>query len=113
MELDLGPGQGPFNYGQVQMFQDIEWQGNWTWCAKGQQIPDLRQVSRDCTLWWCGDWNDQISSTAATESWVAYYWDIWYRGNVLWQQPNQAFDNLVPLGWNDQISSVWDTGLPY
>jgi len=113
IENQAGPGPGPYNYGQVQMFQDIEYQNNWFWCAAGQRIPDLRQVSRDCTLWWCGDWNDQISSTAATESWVAYYWDIWYQNSVLWQQPLQPLPDLRLFGWNDQISSVWDTGIPY
>ena len=112
-QRDTGPGQGPYNYGQVQMFQDIEYGNNWFWCAAGQRIPDLRQIPRGCTLWWCGDWNDQISSTAATESWVAYYWDIWYQGDVLWQSPLQAIPDMRAHGFNDQISSVWDTGLPY
>jgi hypothetical protein len=108
-----GPGPGPYNYGQVQMFQDIEYGNNWFWCAAGQKLPDLRQIPRGCTLWMCGDWNDQISSTAATESWVAYYWDIWYGGSVFWQRPLQPIPDFRPYGWNDQISSVWDTGLPY
>jgi len=95
----------------VQMFQDIDYQSNWTWCGGGEYIPDLRQVSRDCTLWWCnGDWNDQISSMAATITWVAYYWDIYGQGSVLWQQPAQYFPDLRLFGWNDKISSVWNTG---
>ena len=113
VQVGSGPGPGPYNYGQVQMFQDIEYGNNWFWCAAGQRIPDLRQISRGCTLWWCGDWNDQISSTAATESWIAYYWDIWYQGSVLWQRPLQPIPDMRLYGWNDQISSVWDTGLPY
>jgi hypothetical protein len=115
---DLGPVWDPWDPpltgwdpSSVQMFQDIDYEGNWTWCAGGEPIPDLRQVSRDCTLWWCeGDWNDQISSMSGTGVWVAYYSDIWYGGNVLWQQPGQPFSDLRLFGWNDQISSVWNTG---
>lgn len=111
--LDAGPGPGPYNYGQVQVFSDIEFSGDWTWCAAGQRIPDLRQVNRNCTLWWCDDWNDVISSSAATELWVAYYWDIWFQGSILWQPPLTPFDDFRKFGWNDQVSSIWDLGIPY
>jgi hypothetical protein len=99
----MGP---PFTSGQIQMFEDIEFRGDWFWLAKGRAYPDLRKVERGCTLWWCGDWNDIISSMAGTDTQVTYFTDINYGGSSYTIPANTPFHDLRTLGMNDTISSV-------
>jgi hypothetical protein len=100
----------PYSLEQVQVFQDINYQGNWTWFRASSYLlyPDLRNISRGCFLWWCGDWNDQISSMGATNTKVLYYWDINFSGPTLTVYPYIAIADLRIYGWNDAISSVWN-----
>jgi hypothetical protein len=104
------PGSPPFTFGQVQMFDDIEFRGNWFWLAAGYAYPDLRQVQRACTLWWCGDWNDVMSSMAGTNTRVTYFTDIHYLGSSYTIPPNTPFHDLRTLGINDAVSSVINWG---
>jgi hypothetical protein len=61
-----------------------------------------------CVLFWCGDWNDQISSMGATNTKVIYYRDINFQGPTLTVYPYIAVPDLRVYGWNDAISSVWN-----
>lgn len=105
----LIPLDVPYSSWQVQVFQDINYQNNWTWFQWNNRYllyPDLRRISRGCVLWWCGDWNDQISSMGATNTIVRYYWDINFGGPTLTVYPYIAVPDLRAYGWNDAISSV-------
>jgi hypothetical protein len=100
----------PFSYGQVQMFQDIDYGNNWFWLGANSVDQDLRFIERGCFLWWCGDWNDQISSMGATDTKVIYYWDINFSGPTLTVYPYFCVPDLRVYGWNDEISSIWNVG---
>jgi hypothetical protein len=104
------PLDAPYSVGQVQVFQDINYQSNWTWFRASSYLlyPDLRRISRGCVLWWCGDWNDQISSMGATNTKVIYFADINFAGPTLTVYPYTPVPDLRVYGWNDVISSVWN-----
>jgi hypothetical protein len=102
------PFDVPYSVGQVQVFQDINYGNNWTWFAANSYLlyPDLRWISRGCFLFWCADWNDQISSMGATNTKVIYFADVNFGGPTLTVYPNIAIPDLRIYGWNDVISSV-------
>jgi hypothetical protein len=104
------PSMPPFTLGQIQMFSDIEFKGDWFWLSAGYAYPDLRKVKRACTLWFCGDWNDVISSMAGTNTRVTYFTDINYGGSSYTIPPNTPFHDLRTLGLNDTISSIINWG---
>jgi hypothetical protein len=98
-------------HGSVQMFLDIDYGGDWLWLPAGYAWPDLTQVCLSTFMWWCTDsWNDKISSMAATDTTVTYYWDTNYNGPSLTVIPYECVYDLTQLGWNDVISSVVNWG---
>lgn len=96
----------PFTYGQIQMFDGGGYQGNWFWLAKGFMWTDLTRVSRGG--FFGGDWNDEIFSLGSTNTSCIYCEHINLEGSKLFLGPNRPIDNLVPLGWHNRISSVWN-----
>jgi hypothetical protein len=92
------------------MFQDINYGGDWWWMWANGTEHDMRLVERGCFLWWCSDWNDTISSMAATDTKVIYWSDINFAGSTLTVYPYIAVPDLRVYGWNDVISSVWNVG---
>jgi hypothetical protein len=96
----------PVTWGQVQMFDDADYQGNWLWLAKGYMWNDLTRVSRGG--FFGGDWNDAISSLSATNTSCIYCEHINLEGSKLLVGPNTQKHNLEVFGWNDRISSVWN-----
>ena len=96
----------PITWGQVQMFDDADYAGNWLWLAKGYMWKDLTRVSRGG--WFGGDWNDEISSLSSTNTSCIYCEHINLEGSKLFVGPNTPKHNLEVFGWNDRISSVWN-----
>ena len=70
----------------------------------GYQEPDLGRVG--CFLWWCSNYNNQISSvrTHGTSA-VLYDYEGFY-GDVYVVGPNQLND--IPSWFNDRASSAYD-----
>jgi hypothetical protein len=97
---------GPFTWGQVQMFDGGYYTGNWFWLAKGYMWKDLRKVSRGG--FFGGNWNDEIFSLSSTNTSCIYCEHINLEGSKLFLGPNKPIGNLVPLGWHNRISSVWN-----
>jgi len=98
--------RAPFTYGQVQMFEDADYGGDWFWLANGYQWTDLTRVSRGG--WFGGDWNDSISSLSSTNTSCLYCEHINLEGSTLLVGPNIAKHQLSIYGWNDRISSLWN-----
>ncbi|MBF9253587.1 hypothetical protein I2I11_09815 [Pontibacter sp. 172403-2] len=98
----------PVNWGQVQMFDDADYEGNWFWLAKDFMWTDLTRVSRGG--WFGGDWNDAISSLASTNTSCIYCEHVNLEGSKLVLGPNNPVPHLSALGWNDRISSVLNFG---
>jgi hypothetical protein len=98
----------PVTRGQVQMFDDADYSGNWFWLAKGFMWKDLTRVSRGG--FFGGDWNDAISSLSSTDTSCIYCEHINLEGSTLLLGPNKPIPHLSSLGWNDRISSVWNYG---
>lgn len=96
----------PVTWGQVQMFDDADYAGNWLWLAKGYMWKDLTRVSRGG--WFGGDWNDEISSLSSTNTSCIYCEHVNLEGSKLLVGPNIPKHNLSVFGWNDRISSVWN-----
>jgi hypothetical protein len=96
----------PVTWGQVQMFDDADYQGNWFWLAKGYMWKDLTRVSRGG--WFGGEWNDEISSLSSTNTSCIYCEHINLEGSKFLVGPNTPKHNLEVFGWNDRISSVWN-----
>jgi hypothetical protein len=103
-----GPLNPPITSGQIQMFDDADYSGNWFWLAKGYMWKDLTRVSRGG--WFGDDWNDEISSLSSTNTTCIYYEHINFEGSSIILAPNKPISNLSELGWNDRISSVWNYG---
>ena len=100
------PQQPPGDWGSVQMFSDVNYQGDWFWLNKGYEWARLSKVSRGTVLFFSGDWNDQISSIGWTGGPVTYYEHANFQGSSMTIPPKQPTPELVTLGWNDRISSV-------
>jgi len=90
------------------MFDDSNYSGNWFWLAKSYMWNDLTRVSRGG--FFGGDWNDEISSLAYTDTNCIYSEHINHEGSTLLIGPNMPISDLSLLGWNDRISSVWNYG---
>jgi hypothetical protein len=102
-----GSSKTPPQYtGTVQMFDDINYEGNWFWLEVGYWWPDLTEVTRGRFLFWSSDWNDQISALSATSTNVLYFEHIYKGGSSLLVRPGLALNDLRAIGWNDRISSV-------
>ncbi|MFD1938515.1 hypothetical protein ACFSKW_44280 [Nonomuraea mangrovi] len=98
----------PATQGQVQMFEHVEYAGDWFWCAARQGHNDLTSVYHGPLH--LHDWNDVISSIGGTNCAVRYYEHINFGGSSLFVTPFSDIPTLVPSGWNDRISSVWNLG---
>ncbi|MET9342383.1 hypothetical protein [Nonomuraea sp. NPDC003804] len=98
----------PATWGQVQMFEHVEYAGDWFWCAAREAHNDLTSVHHGPLH--LHDWNDVISSMGGTNCSVRYYEHINFGGSSLFVAPFTDIPNLVPSGWNDRISSVWNLG---
>jgi hypothetical protein len=93
----------------VQMFHHDNYESDWFWLSAGYEWPDLRQVHRGG--WLSGsNWNDAINSLGGTNTWVGYFWDINFQGNVLIVPPGYFVPDLGVFGWANAISSVINTG---
>jgi hypothetical protein len=70
-------------------------------------LPDLTQVYRSNFLWWgWNPWNDVISSIKSEDHTLHFFEDIHLSGSMLIVSPQVQLTSLVPLGWNDRISSL-------
>jgi hypothetical protein len=104
------PPPPPFNRGQIQMFSDSDYGGDWFWLRAGTAYHALYDVDRNTVLWWSSNWDDTISSLAGTDGTVTYYEHPGYAGSSLTIAANDPVSNLADLGWNDRISSVANWG---
>lgn len=100
------PPQPPVTGSSIQMFSDIDWEGDWCWLDKGFQISRLSKVSRNTVLMFSGDWNDHISSLSATDGFVTYFEHANFQGSSITIEPYHPKNHLLDIGWNDRISSV-------
>ncbi|GGS91406.1 peptidase inhibitor family I36 protein [Nonomuraea spiralis] len=98
----------PATQGQVQMFEHVEYGGDWFWCGARLAHNDLTDVYHGPLH--LHDWNDVISSMGATNCTVRYYEHINFAGSSIIVSPYSDIPTLVPSGWNDRISSVWNHG---
>ncbi|GAA3250204.1 hypothetical protein [Nonomuraea helvata] len=98
----------PATQGEVQMFEHVDYAGDWFWCGAHQAYNDLTSVHHGPLH--LHDWNDVISSMGSTNNAVRYYEHINFGGSSLFVQPFSDIPTLVPSGWNDRISSVWNMG---
>lgn len=98
----------PPTQGEVQMFEHVDYAGDWFWCGARQAYNDLTGVHHGPLH--LHDWNDEISSLGGTNCAVRYYEHINFGGSSLVVQPFTDIPTLVPSGWNDRISSVWNLG---
>ncbi len=70
-------------------------------------LPDLTHVYRSNFLWWgWNPWNDVISSIRCEDHTLHFFEDINLSGSMLIVSPQVQLASLVPLGWNDRISSL-------
>lgn len=92
-------------------FYEHNFSGNEFTLEPGQGIADLRSVN--CFLWWCTNFDNQISSVAAsrTASWTVLCDYYNYYGDCLWIPRGTTADNsyLWRFGWNDRASSAFIT----
>jgi hypothetical protein len=100
----------PMYQGTVCIFEHVDYHGDWFWVESGRVYSDLTEVSRNTTLWWSDDWNDTISSMSMTNDHMLYSEHTHQQGNTLYLKPNTKVRELVSIGWNDRISSVWNYG---
>ncbi|MEU6730855.1 peptidase inhibitor family I36 protein [Nonomuraea wenchangensis] len=98
----------PPTQGEVQMFEHVDYGGDWFWLAARHAYNDLRGVHHGPLH--VHDWNDEISSLGGTNCAVRYYEHINFSGSSFFVPPNTDVPNLVLTGWNDRISSVWNIG---
>ena len=59
-----------------------------------------------CWMYPFHGWNDQISSIQSGSRTTTFYEHVDYKGSSFTMMNNQSISNLVPLGWNDRISSI-------
>ncbi|MFI9592920.1 hypothetical protein [Nonomuraea sp. NPDC052265] len=98
----------PATQGEVQMFEHVEYAGDWFWCPARLGYNDLTDVHHGPLH--LHDWNDVISSIGGTNCTVRYYEHINFGGSSILVAPFSDIPTLVPSGWNDRISSVWNHG---
>ncbi|AQZ63326.1 unnamed protein product [[Actinomadura] parvosata subsp. kistnae] len=98
----------PPTQGEVQMFEHVDYGGDWFWLGARQAYNDLTGVHHG--PFHAHDWNDEISSLGGTNCTVRYYEHINFGGSSILIAPNTDVPTLVPSGWNDRISSVWNVG---
>lgn len=99
------PPAPPGDYDSIQMFSDVNYEGDWCWLGRGRQYARLSDVSRNKVLFFSGDWNDQISSLGWTGGSVTYYEHAGFKGSTL-DLHGSPVPSLTEIGWNDRISSV-------
>lgn len=100
------PPEPPTDFHSVQMFSDVNFEGDWFWLPRGFEWPRLSKVSRNTFLWSSGDWNDQISSVGRTSGTVFYFEHKQFQGSSLMVKGGSYEQWLDSIGWNDRISSV-------
>jgi hypothetical protein len=103
----------PEAFGQVRMFSDKNWGGDWFWLDAGRAYLRLSKVPRAQVLWYSSDWNDVISSQSWTDCNVAYYQDLNRGGNVLIMPrllSSTHTANFRQYGWDNYASSVANFG---
>ncbi|GAA5082488.1 hypothetical protein HNP84_009929 [Thermocatellispora tengchongensis] len=98
----------PPTQGEVQMFEHVDYAGDWFWCPARAAYNDLTNVYHGPLH--LHDWNDTISSMGGTNCAVRYYEHINFGGSSLLVPAFTDVPTLVPSGWNDRISSVWNLG---
>jgi hypothetical protein len=67
---------------------------------------DLRTIG--CFLFFCGDWNDKISSIRVQSgpTYTVLHEHIRFQGSMLVLVTNNDYWRLSPYGWNDRASSI-------
>jgi hypothetical protein len=91
----------------VTMYNDAEFDGYDIELEAGMEFFDLTS----CYIFWpFDDWNDEISSIAATSSNCVYFEHVHRWGSSLVLERTVGRRNLAEIGWNDRISSVVNFG---
>jgi hypothetical protein len=85
------------------LYTDANGFGNRLNLASGSGAPDLYSVN--CFLWWCSNFNDQISSVYSHGVSTVLYSETNYRGSIVIAPPNTHYN--VPWYFNDYASSAW------
>lgn len=93
-------------------YEHIDGHGDQLVVPASTAVADFGQVN--CFLWWCGRWDDRISSVAPSRRnrYTVLYEHVHYGassdGGVLRlaYDPHRGFLNLTDLGFNDRASSV-------
>jgi hypothetical protein len=85
------------------LYTDANGFGSRLTIASGSGVPDLNSVN--CFLWWCSNFNDQISSVYSHGVSTILYSETNYRGSIVIAPPNQHYN--VPWYFNDYASSAW------
>jgi hypothetical protein len=89
------------------MYSDVDYGGAIFSVDRNSAYRDLTSVY---IFWPFDDWNDEISSLGGCNSTCGYSDHVNFEGNSLVLFPHSGVPNLVPLGWNDRISSVQNWG---
>ncbi|MFD9123569.1 peptidase inhibitor family I36 protein [Kitasatospora sp. NPDC059571] len=110
-----GPKPTPNHHDTVQLFSDVNYQGDWFWMGAGYANYRLSRLPRNTVLFTSDDWNDVISSISGTNCLVTYWDDMNYGGSSFTPTNTGtgqvAIPDLGPAGWNDRISSLANYGL--
>jgi hypothetical protein len=73
----------------------------------GHAWSDLEKACKSQFLWWCtSDWNKVISSVRTGSTTVMLFEHINFEGSSLTIPPHRSVESLVPLGWNNRVSSI-------
>jgi hypothetical protein len=100
--------------GVVEIFSDIDGNGDWMWQGGNTLQGDLRNVGRGCILGICsGNWNDVISSLRTNGRAIVLYRDLNLTGCGIYFGP-WVSANLTDYycandgtNWNDQATSLY------
>lgn len=91
----------------VTMYNDADFDGYSIELEAGKEFFDLTS----CYIFWpFDDWNDEISSIAATLGNCVYFEHVHRWGSSLVLERTVGRRNLLEIGWNDRISSVVNFG---
>jgi hypothetical protein len=106
------PQRGPGDVSDSIFYEDIDGHGARLVVPASTAVEDLGHVH--CFLWWCGRWDDRISSVTPSRRnrYTVLYEHVNYGassdGGVLKlaYDPHRGFLNLTDLGFNDRASSI-------
>jgi hypothetical protein len=90
----------------VWIYEDINFEEDVKMLPPGFGVDDLTQFSEG-REWLEGSWNDVISSIRCRGCYAYCTADVGWNGDTITFGPWEDVPNLVPLGWNDRISSIW------